>query len=170
MKSRQIGKSRLPPATPKDGVFASRAARQRDRSLRANFPGGIEMPKVSRESAANKEVHGPVDDRSQDVEGGYTITFVSFAADVDGAPLLKGLPGDMCDCPHWGYVLKGTVGFRTATGEETYSAGDAFYIPPGHTPFCNADSEMLMFAPTKQLRVVEEVMVANFEKMMAGAR
>jgi hypothetical protein len=29
---------------------------------------------------------------------------------------------------------------------------------------------MLMFAPTKQLRVVEEVMVANFEKMMAGAR
>ena len=128
------------------------------------------MPKVSRESAAHKETHGPVEDRYEDVDGGYTITFVSFGVDVDGAPLLKGLPHDMCDCPHWGYVLKGTVGFRSPAGDETYNAGDAFYIGPGHTPFSNAGSEMLMFHPTAQLRATEAVMIKNFDEMMkAGA-
>lgn len=126
------------------------------------------MPKVSRESAANQEVHGPVVDRSEDIEGGYTITFVSFGVDVDGAPLLKGLPSDMCDCPHWGYVLKGTVGFRSPAGEERFSEGDAFYVAPGHTPFSEAGSEMLMFHPTQQLRTVESVLKANFDRMLAA--
>ena len=52
------------------------------------------MPKVSRESAAQVEDHGPVEDRHEDVDG-YTIQFVSFRADIDGTPLVKGLPGDM---------------------------------------------------------------------------
>src|SRR5437868_3344666 len=80
----------------------------------------MEMPKVSKESAARKEVHGPVEDRSEDIEGGYTVTFVSFGIDIDGAPLLKGLP----------YVLKGAVGFRGGAGEEVFNTGDAFYVAP----------------------------------------
>ena len=55
------------------------------------------MPKVSRESAAQVEDHGPVEDRHEDVDG-YTIQFVSFRADIDGTPLMKGLPGDACPC------------------------------------------------------------------------
>ena len=72
------------------------------------------MPRVSRESAAQVDDHGPVEDRHEDVDG-YTIQFVSFRQDVDGTPLMKGLPGDACPCPHWGYVLKGRVTYRFPT-------------------------------------------------------
>ena len=34
------------------------------------------MPKVSKDSAANVERHGPVDDRHEDLDG-YTVNFVS---------------------------------------------------------------------------------------------
>ena len=50
--------------------------------------------------------YGPVVDRSDAVEG-YTVNFTSFREDIDATPLLKGLPDDRCQCPHWGYVING---------------------------------------------------------------
>ncbi len=47
------------------------------------------MPKVSKESAAQVDDHGLVEDRHEDVDG-YTVNFVSFRQDVDATPLLKG--------------------------------------------------------------------------------
>ena len=96
-----------------------------------------------------------------------TASFVTFGIDVDGAPLLKGLPDDRCACPHWGYVLAGTATFTFADHTETYAAGDAFYVPPGHTPAHSAASELLMFSPAEELAVTEAVLVRNFEAMMA---
>ena len=125
------------------------------------------MPKVSRESAAHVDDHGPVEDRHEDVDG-YTVQFVSFRQDVDGTPLLKGLPGDSCQCPHWGYVLKGTVTYRFADHEEVFEAGDAFYLPPGHIPAAEAGSEILQFSPAEELQVVAEAMVANMQAMQHG--
>ena len=91
------------------------------------------MPKVSKESAAHVESHGPVEDRHEDVEG-YTINFLSFGVDIDATPLMKGLPGDRCPCPHWGYVLKGRITYRFDDHDEIVEAGDAFYVPPGPHP------------------------------------
>jgi hypothetical protein len=71
----------------------------------------LKMPKVSKDSAAHVDQHGPVEDRHEDIDG-YTVNFVSFGVDIDGTPLLKGLPGDACPCPHWGYVLKGRLTYR----------------------------------------------------------
>ncbi|MGW0859709.1 PspA-associated protein PspAA, partial [Streptomyces sp. NPDC002690] len=28
---------------------------------------------------------------------------------TDMGPALVGLPGDLCSCPHWGYMLKGKL-------------------------------------------------------------
>ena len=122
------------------------------------------MPKVSRESAAQVEDHGPVEDRHEDVDG-YTIQFVSFRADIDGTPLVKGLPGDACPCPHWGYVVKGRVTYRFADHDEVFEAGDAFYLPPGHIPLADAGSEILQFSPAEQLHVVAETMTRNAMQM-----
>src|SRR5579862_10035848 len=105
------------------------------------------MPSTSKETASKVEhVPGIVDDRSEQLNG-YTVSFAKFFSDMDGAPLLKGAPHDQCQCPHWGYVIAGKVGFRFPGGEETYETGDAFYVPPGHTPVMFADSEILMFHP-----------------------
>ena len=125
------------------------------------------MPKVSRESAANKADYGPVLDINEDVEG-YTITFATFREDIDGTPLLKGLPGDMCQCPHWGYVTKGRVTFRYEDRDEVFEAGDAFYTPPGHIPVKHEPgTECVMFSPTEELHVTEQAMQKNMEAMQA---
>ena len=71
------------------------------------------MPKVSRDSATQGGEFGPVVDRSDHLEG-YTVNFTSFHEDVDATPLLKGLPDDRCQCPHWGYVVNGKLTFRYA--------------------------------------------------------
>jgi hypothetical protein len=118
------------------------------------------MPKVSKESAAHVDRFGPVEDRHEDVHG-YTIDFLSFSEDVDATPMMKGLPGDNCSCPHWGYVLKGRLTFRFADHDEVVEAGDAFYLPPGHIPVVDAGCELVQFSPAEQLRQVTELMTTN---------
>lgn len=124
------------------------------------------MLKVSRETAQVEDA-GPVEDRHEDLEG-YTVNFVSFKADIDGTPLVKGLPDDRCQCPHWGYVFKGRLTFRFADREEVFEAGDAFYLPPGHIPIAEAGSEYVQFSPTDELRATEEVIMKNVQKMQGA--
>jgi hypothetical protein len=90
------------------------------------------VPKVSRDSAETEDV-GVLLDRFGEVED-YSVDFLTFREDVDATPLLKGAPGDQCQCPHWGYVLKGELTYRVGDGEETFEAGDAFYLPPRPHP------------------------------------
>jgi hypothetical protein len=125
------------------------------------------MPKVSRESA-QVEDHGPVEDRHDDIDG-YTVSFVSFREDIDATPLLKGLPDDRCQCPHWGYLTKGRVTFRYGDRDEVFEAGDAFYTPPGHIPVQHEPgSEMVLFSPAEELKATEEAMMKNMQAMQAG--
>jgi len=125
------------------------------------------MPKVSKESASRGDDYGAVVDRAEDVDG-YTVNFVSFREDIDATPLYRGLPDDRCQCPHWGYVLRGAVTFRYADGEELCEAGDAFFIPPGHVPVKHAPgTEIVIFSPTEELRVTEAAMERNMKEMQA---
>jgi hypothetical protein len=126
------------------------------------------MPKVSKDSAAHVDQYGPVADRHEDVDG-YTVSFASFGVDIDGTPLLKGLPGDACPCPHWGYVLKGRLTYRFADHEEVFEAGDAFYLPPGHIPLADAGSELVQFSPSEELRAVDAVIAKNMQAMTQGS-
>jgi len=124
------------------------------------------MPKVSKDSAASHQDHGPVEDWSEDIDG-YTVNFVTFGVDIDSTPLLKGLPDDLCQCPHWGYVFKGRVTHRFADHEEIHEAGDAFYVPPGHTQLADAGTEYLQFSPAEELRPVSETIAKNMQAMQA---
>ena len=92
------------------------------------------MPRASKTSASeNVELDG-YEGHIENFEGGYTVAFETYTADADLAPLFAGLPGDRCQCAHWGYVVKGKITFKTETGDETFEAGDAYYVGPGHTP------------------------------------
>jgi hypothetical protein len=125
------------------------------------------MPKVSKTSTQAQD-HGPVLEHSDDIEG-YTVNFVTFREDIDATPLLKGLPEDRCQCPHWGYVLKGQLRFRLDDREEIFDAGDAFYLPPGHIPIGNApESEYMQFSPAQELRQVSETIMKNMQAMQSG--
>ena len=119
------------------------------------------MPKVSKASASQVEVmEGILEDRSEDLDG-YMTGFTSFLADMDPAPFFKGLPDDRCQCPHWGYVIKGKYTFRFADREETYEAGDAFYVPPGHLPVMYAGTEIVEFSPAAELAKTMDVVMKN---------
>lgn len=71
---------------------------------------------------------------------------------ADAAPLLQGLPGDMCQCPHWGYVLKGAIHVKYTDGRtETVKAGEVYYWPPGHTVSVDEDYETVEFSPAREM-------------------
>lgn len=123
------------------------------------------MPSVSRETAI-VENHGPVVDRHQDI-GDTTVQFVTFNVDADGTPLLVGMPGDHCPCDHWGYVFKGKVTFRFGDREETFAAGEAFYVGPGHVPLVEAGTEYLQFSPAGELHQVSEHMTRRMHELQA---
>jgi hypothetical protein len=80
------------------------------------------------------------------------VGFETYDEDSDIAPLFEGLPHDRCQCPHWGYVFEGRMHFRNAAHEEVFESGDAFYVSPGHTPFMEAGSEILLFSPKDEYR------------------
>ena len=125
------------------------------------------MPKASKQSASKVVDYGPAEDRTEEF-GGYTMNFVSVRQQTDLAPLLKGLPGDSCQCPHWGYMFKGRMIIRYADREEVIEAGDAFYLPPGHVPAGDAGSEFVQFSPTDELQVSEAAMAANMQQLQGA--
>ncbi|MGE0041027.1 MAG: cupin domain-containing protein [Vicinamibacterales bacterium] len=88
-----------------------------------------------------------------DVSGyaGISGEYFSLAAGVDTTPLFQGLEGNLCQCPHWGFVLKGRITTTGADGvQETVSANDLFYWPPGHNVRVDADAELVMFSPERE--------------------
>jgi len=77
--------------------------------------------------------------------------YFSLGAGADIAPLLKGLEGDLCQSPHWGYLLRGALTVTYADGgEEAVGGGDLFYWPPGHTVRVGEDAEVILFSPQEE--------------------
>jgi prepilin-type processing-associated H-X9-DG protein len=74
--------------------------------------------------------------------------YFSLGAGTDIAPLLQGLDNNLCQSPHWGYVLEGKLSVGFADGHvEVVSASDIFYWPPGHTVKAEEETEMVLFSP-----------------------
>jgi hypothetical protein len=97
-----------------------------------------------------------------DVRGFDTVSgeYFSLAAGVDTTPLFVGLEGDLCQCPHWGYVLSGRLTTTDAGGgSETSAAGDLFYWPPGHNVRVEEDAEIVMFSPQREHNHVIDHMI-----------
>jgi hypothetical protein len=88
--------------------------------------------------------------------------YFSLSAGVDTTPLFEGLEGDLCQCPHWGYVLSGELTTTDATGaQEMVSANDLFYWPPGHNVKVDRDAEIVMFSPQSEHSHVIDHMIAK---------
>ncbi len=112
------------------------------------------MAKTSKATTPIKMDIELAEDRSVDVDG-YTIEFVTIKQDHDLAPMLASLPGGLCHCPHWGVLTKGRMTVTYPDRVEVIEAGDAFYMPPGHTPAATAGSEFVLFSPADLLAETE---------------
>jgi hypothetical protein len=125
------------------------------------------MPKASRDSATRVEDMGVMEGRYEEL-GGYTVAFESFRDDADATPLMRGLPDDRCQSPHWGYVVRGKLTFRYADRDEVYESGDAYYAPPGHVPVVTAGTDVVEFSPTEEYGRTMEVLGRNLAAMQAS--
>lgn len=98
--------------------------------------------------------------------GNLGAEYFSLGAGTDITPLLEGLPDDLCQAAHWGYVIAGevVVTYRDSSSD-TCAGGDVFYWPPGHTVRVVEDSELIMFSPQVEHGQVIDHMVAK----MTGA-
>lgn len=91
--------------------------------------------------------------------------YFSLGAGADIAPLLKGLEGDLCQSPHWGYLMQGELTVTYADdSNETVRGGDLFYWPPGHTVKVAQDAEVILFSPQDEHTHVMDHMLGK----MAG--
>jgi hypothetical protein len=128
------------------------------------------MPKASRDTASESVTTDGLKVRLEHLEGGYSVCFESHTANADLADLFRGLPDDRAQLPRWGYVITGKVGFRFADREETCEAGDAYYVPPGHTPAHHAGAEIVEFSPTEILDETIPVVLRNLKAAGAEVR
>ena len=93
--------------------------------------------------------------------GNMTVEAGVLRKDWDGAAMFKGLPDDRCQCPHWGYVIKGQMRYKYADHEEVYRAGDVYYGAPGHVPFLEAGCEYVEFSPAEEYKKTTDLVMKN---------
>lgn len=114
----------------------------------------------------------PVEIQDENVElrmkdvGDMTVAFVRLRKGTDLAPAFAGLPDGRCPCPHWGYMLRGRLMMRTAQGDETYEAGQAFYWTAGHVPVPLEDCEYVDFSPKGDFHAV----IAHLKRVMQAGQ
>lgn len=94
--------------------------------------------------------------------GRISAEYFSLGAGVDTTPLFQGLHGNACQCPHWGYVIKGRLTTTDERGsQETVRADDLFHWPPGHNVKVDEDAEIVMFSPQHAHKAVIDHMIAK---------
>ena len=125
------------------------------------------LPRTTKSQAPVLVDEDEIEGRYVELDG-FTVAYETHRADVDPAPLFQGLPGNRCQCPHWGVVLTGKVVFRYADHDETFGAGDAYYGAPDHVPLLFAGTEIVEFSPSVELQQTMAVVGQNLAGMKAA--
>jgi len=97
--------------------------------------------------------------------GANEVSVTEIHTQIDVAPLLKGLPDDQCQCPHWGYMLKGQMRATIGDQEEIFNEGDLYYLPPGHSVVLEAGSKYIEWSPTVEVEKTRKVISQNLEAL-----
>ena len=119
------------------------------------------MPSAGREELPLQEVVPGYTSRMADW-GGFTVAFEKAHAGQDASAMVKGLPDDRCQAPHWGYLFSGRMTVDYGDRLETIEGGQAYYIAPGHLLTFQTDCEALEFTPTDALEQTMEAVRRNF--------
>jgi len=97
--------------------------------------------------------------------GGMYVLLYTIPAGTDMKRLMTGLPDDLCPCPHWGYVLQGRLRIRHKDFEQVVTAGEAFFVEPGHAPLFEEDTRMLEFSPKQEWLEMMSTVARNLASM-----
>jgi hypothetical protein len=84
-----------------------------------------------------------------DMVVGHTVS-----GPLDCTELYAGLPGGVCPCPHYGYMISGKLRCvypGSDWPEEVAVGGDAYFFPAGHVLIYDEPSEVVEFNPADAL-------------------
>ena len=103
---------------------------------------------------------------SRDIEwGDMNVAWEAWPAGMDSTPIFNGLPDNRCQCPHWGFVIKGQMLIKYDGQEEIINAGEVYYLPPGHIPIFEEDTELIEFSPKGEYQKTMDVVKKNMETL-----
>ena len=119
------------------------------------------MPSASRDELPEQEIVPGYASRLADW-GGITVAFEKAHAGQDASAMVKGLPDDRCQAPHWGYLFSGKMTVDYGDRQETVEGGQAYHVAPGHKISFETDCEALEFTPTDALEQTLEAVRRNF--------
>jgi hypothetical protein len=101
-----------------------------------------------------------------DLEVGYTV----LEAPTSSEGQYVGLPGGICQCPHYGYVFQGTVRCvypGSDLPDEVAGPGDVYFFRPGHYLKYEQDrSEVLEMNPADALQFLMDRIERSVQAMM----
>lgn len=111
----------------------------------------------------SSQLRAELGDMGRGIEAdGNILALMSLPDGTDFCQLLKGLPHDHCQCPHWGYLLEGRVKVDYQDGQsEIVNAGDLYYWPPGHTIAVEGNTRYIEFSPADQFSEVLDHVVSK---------
>lgn len=102
-----------------------------------------------------------------DLEVGFTVTGIG-----DHTALYAGLPGAVCPCPHYGYILAGRIRCSypgTDWPDEVVGAGEAYHFPAGHVLIYEEPTEALELNPAAALQTLMDHIEAKASQHAASA-
>ena len=93
---------------------------------------------------------------------GMSIGYIAIPGEADFSPLFKGLPHDMCNSPHWGYVIDGKMYVTYPGGrKDTINKGEVFYLPAPHTGRTEKGVKFIDFSPDEEYSVLMDQIAKN---------
>ncbi len=103
--------------------------------------------------------------------GEFRIAFESMPAHFppDESPF-KGLPGDRCQCDHWGYLFEGSfrVTYTDGSPDEVVQAGEAYHLRPGHFLQTLEPVELIELSPVAEHDKTMAVIARNMGAVITG--
>src|SRR3954449_6865985 len=108
------------------------------------------MPSAGPEDIEPREIAPGYSSRYADW-GGITVAFERAHAGQDASAMVRGLPDDRCQAPHWGFLFSGKIVVHYADRSETIEGGQAYYIESGHAIEFLAARDELELRPTAAL-------------------
>ncbi len=80
--------------------------------------------------------------------GDFDVAVETLAGGRDATEAFRrAFAGGSCPVPHWGYLVRGRIRVKYADHEEVISAGEVWYMPPGHIPVTEEAVENVVFTP-----------------------
>jgi hypothetical protein len=123
------------------------------------------IAKLSRQGEARVESLPGFEGRYVE-EDGYVIGMESFEQATDFTPMYRGLPDDLCQSHHWGYVIEGRMIFHRPEGDMAFEEGEAYYVGPGHTGEAGLPgTQVVEFSPSDEYAQTMAVVAKNLEAM-----